>query len=392
MIIDFKEISPGNKGGENQDEFELFGRDFLEAIGYEIIRHPDRGPDGKKDMIVRGKGNGKKKIDWLVSCKHNANSKTSKSVNDTDEPNIIERLTANNCQGFIGVYSTIQSSSLSNLLFGCKEKFQSEIYDHKRIEKLILENKNRHQLFWRYFTNSYEKHKHNLIDSQKIKIMNSNQKQLSNLTEDDILNITKTAIIIIEIEKIKSKFFNSEWDVRENVLTEINIYSELSTIRISETVLSFLKDITEHTRSGMTSNIAISIFSLSLEFFPYFEDVQKDKKKFIQLAEECINMAFNMVYDASIYLMNYEIIMYGLTILKFIYKKGKDNKSTLLISKVNDMYQEIESNLNRPERDDLDDVIELVKIFKADIDKGTLSFPPVSEKLYKKIYQNKSIN
>lgn len=389
MIIDFKEITPGNKGGENQDEFELFSRDFLESIGYEIIRHPDRGPDGKKDMIVRGKGNGKKIIDWLVSCKHNANSKTSKSVTDTDELNIMERLVANKCTGFIGVYSTIQSSALSNLLYGCKDKIRSEIYDHKRIEKLILEKKNRHQIFWRYFTNSYERHKHNLIGSSNNQVMNENQ--TIHLTENDVFNITKSAIVVVEIEKLKTRFFNSEWDERNEILKELYVYSEISNVKISEIVLTFLRNITEDTRGGMTSNTAISIFSLSLDFFPYFEDIENDEKIFLQLGEDCIYMAFNMVYDASIYLNNFEIIMHGLTILKFIYKKGKENNSVHLIEKVKNIYTEIESKLNRPERNDLEDIKELVSVFKEDIEEGTLSFPPFSDSLYEKYMENKKV-
>ena len=40
-ILDFKEIAQGNLMNGNQDEFELFCRDFLEFIGYHIISEPD---------------------------------------------------------------------------------------------------------------------------------------------------------------------------------------------------------------------------------------------------------------------------------------------------------------------------------------------------------------
>ena len=139
FIIDFKEIPPGNIGGSGQDEFELFSRDFLEALGFKIIYPPNRGPDNGKDMIVSGKWNGSQTILWLVSCKHNAHSKTSHAVNCKDEINIIERLTVNKCKGFIGIYSTIAATTLSTMLYGLKDKIQSEIFDHRLIEKLILE-------------------------------------------------------------------------------------------------------------------------------------------------------------------------------------------------------------------------------------------------------------
>ena len=52
MILDFKEIPQANLGSGLQDTFELFARDFLSYLGYRIIQDPDRGADGKKDLIV----------------------------------------------------------------------------------------------------------------------------------------------------------------------------------------------------------------------------------------------------------------------------------------------------------------------------------------------------
>ena len=52
MILDFKEIPEANGGSGLQDTFELFARDFLAYLGYRIIEDPNRGPDGKKDLIV----------------------------------------------------------------------------------------------------------------------------------------------------------------------------------------------------------------------------------------------------------------------------------------------------------------------------------------------------
>lgn len=388
MIIDFTEIPKANKGGGQQDTFELFARDFLQEIGFEIIRHPDRGPDGKKDMIVRETRNGvggKTTIDWLVSCKHNAHSKKSEAVKDTDEPNVTERLTANCCQGFIGIYSTIATPSLSNMLFGCKDKFEHQIYDHKRIEKLILEKKERHLLFKRYFTSSYEKHKHLFVDSKTSSKKKKTESQPLNLTEEDFFRISKTAIIIIELEKIKEKYFNSNWEKKGEILEELNKYSNHSNLIISEAVFDFLLSVANQTSIGMTSDIAISVFSLSLDFFPYFED-NKDEEKVIEIGNQCANIAFNMIHDTMIYMKDYSIAMYGLTILKYIYKRGKHEKLKVLVDKVNQTYEEIELALQQSERKDLENALELVQIFKSDIEKGNLTFPYLPENLHKIIY------
>ncbi len=72
--LDFKEIPQANLASGEQDTFELFARDFLETLGYEIISEPNRGADSGKDLIVLetriGIG-GKSFVKWLVSCKHN---------------------------------------------------------------------------------------------------------------------------------------------------------------------------------------------------------------------------------------------------------------------------------------------------------------------------------
>ena len=59
-----------------------------------------------------------------------------------------------------------------------------------------------------------------------------------------------------------------------------------------------------------------------------------------------------------------------------------------LIQKVNSTYNEIEETLQRPAQNDLGNAWDLVKVFKADIKEGTLSFPPLPEHLHKLIYPN----
>jgi hypothetical protein len=44
--LDFREIPQANAASGEQDEFELFARDFLAYLGYAIISEPDRGQDG----------------------------------------------------------------------------------------------------------------------------------------------------------------------------------------------------------------------------------------------------------------------------------------------------------------------------------------------------------
>lgn len=163
MTLDFKEIPRANTGTGDQDTFELFARDFLETIGYSIVREPGRGADRGRDLIVRedrkGVG-GTSLIDWLVSCKHYAHS--GQSVRPSDEQNISDRVGSHDCQGFMGFYSTIPSDSLVETLNRSKESNSSlireyQFLDSKRIESILLERPIFLRLFARYFPNSFKR-------------------------------------------------------------------------------------------------------------------------------------------------------------------------------------------------------------------------------------------
>ncbi len=156
MILDFKEIPEANKGTGIQDTFELFTRDFLSLLGYRIVQGPDRGADGKKDLIVDEVIKGitsEYTIRWLVSCKHYAHS--GRAVKDSDEINIGDRLRQHGCNGFMGVYSTLAATSLSGLLQGQENYI---IFDHEKIESYLLGNLEGHRIACRYFPLSFKRY------------------------------------------------------------------------------------------------------------------------------------------------------------------------------------------------------------------------------------------
>lgn len=154
-VLDFKEIPEAHKGSGMQDTFELFARDFLAFIGYKIVTDPDRGADGGVDLIIEEKRTGvggETTIRWLVSCKHKAHS--GNSVSPTDDANIRDRVEANNCQGFIGFYSTLASSGLSTNLEGMNDKFEYQIFDREKIEGKLLHSAKGLEIAERYFQKS----------------------------------------------------------------------------------------------------------------------------------------------------------------------------------------------------------------------------------------------
>jgi len=158
--IDFKELPEAGKASGQQDTFEMFARELLEHIGFRIIQGPSRGADGGKDLIIeetRTGLTGITRIKWIVSCKHFAFS--GKSVTAKDEKNVLERVLAAECQGFLGFYSTLPSSAFSDLLHR-QSKVKVKLFDREEIERLLLTSRAGQDLIKRFFPTSAAKLKH----------------------------------------------------------------------------------------------------------------------------------------------------------------------------------------------------------------------------------------
>ncbi|MWB95185.1 hypothetical protein GON26_12510 [Flavobacterium sp. GA093] len=157
MIINFSEIPKANTGDGDQDTFELFAREFLQELGYEIIANPSRGADNGKDLIVReirtGVSGQDTVIDWLVSCKHYSHS--GKSITPTIENNINDRVIANKCNGFLGFYSTLPSEGLVKIL----NNMPFQIFYKEKIEKHIVGIDKFEKIYQRFFPISFSKWK-----------------------------------------------------------------------------------------------------------------------------------------------------------------------------------------------------------------------------------------
>jgi hypothetical protein len=159
-VLDFTEIPQANLAGGMADTFELFARDFLEYRGYKILSGPDRGADAGRDLIVEevrtGVG-GETRVRWLVSCKHKAHS--GQSVTLKDEMDVMDRVAMHLCSGFIGFYSTVPASSITDKLEGIREqgKLEIQIFHRERIESDLFRASEGLNIAARYFPVSFNK-------------------------------------------------------------------------------------------------------------------------------------------------------------------------------------------------------------------------------------------
>ena len=220
----------------------------------------------------------------------------------------------------------------------------------------------------------YREHHYNVIANKRKKALNAFRTPIIKLDEEILLTTTKNAIIILEIAKIKEEFFEAAWDKRKIIIDNITKFYHHSNSRIAYEVFEFLDDIASQTRARMPYDMAMGVYLHTLNFFPSFYD-KKKKAETMEVAHLCVHIGHNMTYDATIHLGNLAVAQIGLSILKFMYRTGKESKVPELLELVNRAYDELERTLKRPERNDLKNAQELVKIFRADLEEWDLSFP-----------------
>lgn len=138
--LNFQEIEPTFSPSEDLDQFEKFAKIFFEKVlKGRVTKGPTRGADGGIDLRVEMEENGAI-IRKLVSCKHNAFSKTSVGIDD--EKNVLDRLGSFGCTVFVGFYSTIASTPLEQRLENLRREkgIEFELFNSEDIETHLLES------------------------------------------------------------------------------------------------------------------------------------------------------------------------------------------------------------------------------------------------------------
>ena len=117
--------------GMSPEEWEFFAFDFLSFLGYTVVQEPSRGPDGGIDGVVS-----LGPLRFIVSCKHNIQSGNAVGVHL--EQSILDRIVQHRANGFIGVYSTPISTSLSERLLALsKQGYECKYFDKNSISNDI---------------------------------------------------------------------------------------------------------------------------------------------------------------------------------------------------------------------------------------------------------------
>lgn len=310
---------------------------------------------------------GETSIDWLVSCKHFAHS--NNSVTEKHEVNIFERVRRHNCKGFMGVYSTIASAGLASSLAGLEGDMHVRTFDGSEIERLILSRPyDRDRILASYFPLSHERYRGKFADGM--------MPERIVMQEDLFLDACKTALIILEIDKIKEEYeLNIETAKRCGILKKLYKYSDHSNERIADRLFPFLVNLSYETRHDSPEDIALELQSLITSFFPFSFKEDKERKSLIDAGKTCTYIGSNIAYNSFIHTGDFRSAEWGLSILKYIYRYAKQHAVAELTSEVYKVYAFLQETLQRPERNDLGNARGFIEAFKADLENPRLETP-----------------
>jgi hypothetical protein len=196
------------------------------------------------------------------------------------------------------------------------------------------------------------------------------------LTFEAQVEANMTAMILLEIDKIEFEYIGLDWEKTAKGLSELERFSRRNNPTIARRIFDLLTQLAVLTRAKMPENVAQSIFSLVMEFYIGGQDTETLELR-NELGEIGNEIAFGLVYDATIYLNDLAVAKWGLLIFKYFYM-ARNRSSTLKIRKdVLKRYKELEDTLKREDWSDLSKAQRLVQLFKQDLKINQLGWPPL---------------
>lgn len=226
--------------------------------------------------------------------------------------------------------------------------------------------------------------------NDKNSISNSNINVAGNLRVGDEIHVhtiekvnqeVQDAIIILEIAKIQEAFYEPEdWKDRAIILRKIQKYSNHLSLRVSIEAFSLFYDIAELTRAGLTVDVAFEIFSGIQKFFPNSNSVINAEDT-DSLAKIGIEIGDHLTYDALMYLKDLKVAIYGLAVFKYFYLRADNQNLPELKDLIISKFEEIISALENSKEENLENGIELLRIYKNDLASKSLSRPKLPDNL-----------
>jgi hypothetical protein len=208
-------------------------------------------------------------------------------------------------------------------------------------------------------------------------------KKIDSISESDIINGAITAKIILEIEELRFGLFEMSWKQKAKSIDKLWCFNTHMNSRIRIEILSFLLEIAEGTRSGMTREVADSVESAIFEFFPAYKNIHISLDQNSLFGGICVKIGYAICYDGIFHLRDSVITQSGLKILKLTHNSACRNKNEKLKSLVQEAYDNLENRFRSASDVDYSSAENLVGIFRDDLSNLHTTHPLLSEDLRK---------
>lgn len=234
----------------------------------------------------------------------------------------------------------------------------------------------------------FKEHHYNVIKERRMSEVNSVTKKKTNPTYDDYLNVSIQANVLIEIAKIRLEYVQSIKMDRNEILLKLYAYTDYNFPRVCAELFEFLNKVTYETRSGLPYEMILSVTSIVEDYFPP-KDNNITKSQIEKVGKLALQIAFGIIYDTSIHSHNFGSMNEGYQLLQFIYISSLNLKNNNLKKEIENTLNEIERNLNRPNRKDLEMAKSLFIIYKNHLSSQSPRYPELSPEIIMKIQSEK---
>lgn len=199
---------------------------------------------------------------------------------------------------------------------------------------------------------------------------------LKHLSQENVFKASLNASIVLEINQLRKIFLGKlDWKkINAVMLTDLSLYSKYTNLRIFEEVLDFLEDVAYYSREKISDYVVDSILHNIFLFFPQNTEPE-EKPIIIDLLKRCANISSKISYDGFIHNNNMAVASSALRILQYIQLIANDKKIHEASTIVQNIYEDLERQLDRPERSDLEMAKRFLIAFKNGLINPSMLYP-----------------
>lgn len=208
---------------------------------------------------------------------------------------------------------------------------------------------------------------------------------ISNELESDAprpsLPSIRTDMIVLEIDKIWEDYYQvgNDWQSKRPIFNRLNRFLDHSNEHVADRIFAFVDEIYDLRAERDPWGKASDIKTMLSSFLP--SSLGNGNSLGIENGRICCHIGHDFAYDGLIHLKDFRVATEGFWIMKYTYRLAKKNGIAVLVKYVFSEYDHLQTQLARPERDDLGNAKRLTEIFRADLDAPGMFLPELPDEL-----------